>query len=418
MTRLLPALWWLLVAAMPRGAQGHSFENIYATDARFKAMAGAATAIADGPAAAYFNPAGLSLSPGVRMSLGLDLVSHHVFSRPTPASLESSAPYAVASFGLSAELWPGRVFAGTLFSLAMGSQLGMDRITPNPKPTFALYEDQLEVMTLMAALAARLLDGLSVGLGVSIRGGSHINLMLDISALSQDEVAGGFTYDMRMTAGVAAGLSWDATDKLRLGLVYRSALYHKLSVDNDTIVNMMGVETNFLMLFETVVWYTPQQLSLGAAYQLWDDRLTLSADVSWHDWSGYSGPFIQVRILDSPGGALLKEPAPYEADFSDIFVPRIGAAYQIGSRFVTRAGYAFHPTPAPTPRGETNVLDSHKHVLALGGGVEILNAEKWPMMLRVDLSLALHLFQTRDRGPDLEWGGKLINGGATVTVGL
>jgi long-chain fatty acid transport protein len=417
MTSLRLGLCLALVLLAPRTAGAHAFEEVFGTDARFKAMAGAATALADGPAAAYFNPARLTQRPGMQVSLGFDLATSHLYSDPIPVQEVTNQTLSMICFGLTGEVWPERAFVGVLLALPLGPLMVMDSSSLDSAPTFPLYGDRLQVLSLLVALGVRVLDSLSLGLGASVLAGSQLNMALGVPALSDREAEMNFTYKMSPVAALVAGVSWKPWRTLQLGLTYRMALFHKLQGTLDTALDLVGVQADILVGFEGVMWYTPQQLAFGASYRFWD-RLDLSADLTWYEWSRYPGPYVQLSVLNSATAALLKVPAPYEGEYSDIVVPRIGVAYQIGSRVVARAGYAFRPTPAPLPQGTANAVDSSKHVLATGGGVEILRGPRWPLNLRVDLSFALHLLNEANRGAALKWGGKLFNVGATVTAGL
>lgn len=417
MTSLRLGLCLALVLLAPRTAGAHAFEEVFGTDARFKAMANAATALADGPAAAYFNPARLTESPGVQVSLGFDLVTSHLYADPIPLEEVTNQTLSVICFGLTGEIWPERAFVGVLLSLPVGPLMVMDSSSLNDTPTFPLYDDRLQVLSVLAALGARVVDSLSLGLGISVLAGSHLNLALGVPTLSDQEAEMDFTYKMSPVAALVAGVSWKPWRTLHLGLTYRTALFHKLEGILDTELDLVGVQADILVGYEGMMWYTPQQLAFGVSYRFWD-RLDLSADLTWYEWSDYPGPYVQLTILNSATAALLKVPEPYEAEYSDIVVPRIGVAYQIGSRVVARAGYAFHPTPVPLPQGKANAVGSSKHVLATGGGVEILQRPRWPLSLRVDLSVALHLLSDANRGAALQWGGTLFNFGGTITAGL
>lgn len=417
MTSLRLGLCLALVLLAPRTAGAHAFEEVFGTDARFKAMAGAATALADGPAAAYFNPARLTERPGTQFSLGFDLVTSHLYSDPVPVQEVTNQTLSMICIGLTGEIWPERAFVGVLLSLPVGPLMVMDRSSLDSAPTFPLYGDRLQVLSVLVALGVRVLDSLSLGLGTSLLAGSQLDLALGVPALSDRTAEMDFTYKLSPVAALVAGVSWKPWRTLHLGLTYRAALFHKLQGTLDTALDLVGVQADILVGFEGVMWYTPHQLAFGVSYRFWD-RLDLSADLTWYQWSGYPGPYVHLTILNSATAALLKVPERYEAEYSDIVVPRIGVAYQIGSRFVARAGYAFWPTPAPLPQGTANAVDASKHLLATGGGVEILRRPRWPLSLRVDLSVALHLLGDANRGAALQWGGKLFNVGGTITTGL
>ncbi|MFT7580118.1 MAG: long-subunit fatty acid transport protein, partial [Myxococcota bacterium] len=99
----------------------------------------------------------------------------------------------------------------------------------------------------------------------------------------------------------------------------------------------------------------------------------LAAELTWHQWSRYRPPTARIAIaLEIPilPLAIPPNPIPQDADFSDIFIPRVGAEYRVfNGKHVglwLRAGYSYEPTPAPKQPGGTNYVDTDKHTFAAG----------------------------------------------------
>jgi hypothetical protein len=108
-------------------------------------------------------------------------------------------------------------------------------------------------------------------------------------------------------------------------------------------------------------------------------------------------------------------------------VPRAAVEYRrpaLGGEVTTRAGYAFHLSPAPEQRGRELLLDNHRHQLGLGLGVA------WPgraLPLHVDGWVQVHhlVHRRHDRDPavpgdqrSFATAGDLVVGGVTVGVDL
>ncbi|HZS36341.1 MAG TPA: hypothetical protein VFF06_05920, partial [Polyangia bacterium] len=117
------------------------------------------------------------------------------------------------------------------------------------------------------------------------------------------------------------------------------------------------------------------------------------------------------------------------AHFNDVWVPRVGAEWrrQLGERVnvTARAGYAFERSPVPEQRGLTSFADNDRHVVSLGGGVELRRLTRiLPKPIRFDVALQLHGLQPRTTtkalqlypGSGFSSGGYILHLAATAEV--
>jgi len=304
-----------------------------------------------------------------------------------------------------------------------------------PTPHFVMYGKWLDSLSIMFGGAARITDQISVGLGLSVLANSELLVDNDIPVVTEAEVHDEWGWHMQLATAIYAGLLYQPVEELSLGLSYRSAVYHKLVSDTRTRIEFVGVLFQFDMLLESVAWYSPQQVALGAAYRLGRDR-TLAADVTWYDWSAYPGPFIQASAQpDSSVAQTVEFPEREKPDFRDVFVPRLGLEYIHQERFAARLGYSLRLSPAPSPSGRDNILDADTHGLSLGFGsrwdlgkenpaAEKKSGASQPF-IGVDVYFSLFLMpeQTVHKDPaqetlsDYSYGGKAFDAGLAITLG-
>jgi long-chain fatty acid transport protein len=86
------------------------------------------------------------------------------------------------------------------------------------------------------------------------------------------------------------------------------------------------------------------------------ERLLISVDVSYYNWSSFNIPSWRGPIKE----------------WNDTVVPRGGVQVRVWDTLVARCGYYFDPTPVPDQSDvESNYLDTDKHVFSLGLGYAI-----------------------------------------------
>ncbi|MBS1150460.1 MAG: long-chain fatty acid transport protein [Myxococcaceae bacterium] len=168
--------------------------------------------------------------------------------------------------------------------------------------------------------------------------------------------------------------------------------------------------------------FAPHTVSVGASWRLLDDRLFLTADVSWEHWAAVPPLIADIRItLD---GTLLdlgfhKDVISREIvmGFSDVVVPKVGIEFGVTPRLKLRAGYGLRPTPAPVQTGRTNFVDSTAHLLSAGGGYTLDD----PLQMASGLTLEGAVQLAVTSGGHVEKAGPNLNpnyqfGGSVLTL--
>jgi long-chain fatty acid transport protein len=382
--RRLGAAAAVLLAAAPAAANP---VDVFGFGARGAAMASAQVAAADDASATYYNPALLVRSEDVRIDVGFQAGLPRLFVDGEDLGVDPSHG---TTIGL---LVPG-VVAGRAVAVGAGVFLPDQHITrtralPSPRPRFALYDNRPQRLFLSADVAVELRPGLSVGAGLAYMSGTQGEVLLQgLVGFPQPEASNlalSIDVDLRTVRYPHAGLAWQALPWLNLGLSYRGGFTLQIDqtvrIDGDVGLPDLPpvVDDGFLSLRSVSQdLFQPAQLTAGLAAQL-TPATAVAFDLAWHRWSVFDNPAAELTIdldigqfnefVDLPPDRPI--PAPH---YHDTVVPRLGVERVLGrgDRVVrARGGYAYEPSPAPEQFGETNFIDSDRHLLSAGAGLEL-----------------------------------------------
>ena len=202
------------------------------------------------------------------------------------------------------------------------------------------------------ALAYRLSDQVSVGLAVNL---SYAQMEYDVaSALGMPprDTASSFGY------GGTVGLSWKTAEKISLAAVYETRSWFQDFEWNipahDQVVGFDGGGNPIVMSFpggkEKLSFDQPDVATVGAAFQP-IDALLVAADVEWIRWSQTNGKNQPAFTSDtSLTGAM-----PWNMDWSDQLVFKIGAQYDVTKQIKVRAGYNYGRHPLTSTQAFENI---------------------------------------------------------------
>ncbi len=407
------------------GAQASPAE-LYGFGPRPQSMAGAGAAVASGFEATYANPALLGRSRHRELSLGYQAARF---------ALRAEGPNAPGA--LSEDAAQG-TFIGVVLPLPFGDvledrlTLGLGTYTPSDliararllypeRPSFPLLTDRSQTLNFNLGLGVDVGHGLVVGAGFM----ALAELVGTVVVRTDSSGRVGTAVDDQLVATFApvlgAGYQADAT---RVGLAFRGALQGDFDVVVE--VNDLGSLVVPDLTIAGVAQYDPMALQAEVGHRLGDVELV--GGVTWKRWSAFDG-FRRPTVVcpaSQPDCAALK---PEPVEFSDVFVPRVGAIWSMtptpDARAEVRAGAAFEPSPVEEQRGVTNLLDNDRVVLAAGYGLEL--AEPLPP-IRLDVFAQLHWLVPRSHdkagsvpadnpgAPRIEGKGTVLNTGLILGV--
>ncbi|MBD0271210.1 MAG: outer membrane protein transport protein [Acetobacteraceae bacterium] len=191
--------------------------------------------------------------------------------------------------------------------------------------------------------------------------------------------------------GWTLGAVWEPADGTRVGVSFRSALFHKLEGDGSFqgAPGPLAASPNFRNTDVQAKLTTPEILSFGVAQRV-GERWTLLGDLSWTNWSR----FRELRVDFESGRA----PTVSEQNWRDTWSLSLGAEYQATDALRLRGGVAYDQSPARDAYRTPRIPDSDRYWLSVGASYRVLR--------NVELTAAYtHIFaddakvRLRDRGP-------------------
>ncbi len=289
-------------------------------------------------------------------------------------------------------------------------------------PWYVRWKSRSQRIGIYLSGSVQIVDGLYVGLGVSVLARARIELDFSVDAeLDGGDITGGdgdsvsadlsinprnIRADVRPTVSPIAGVTWDLgmlspkLEGVRIGVVYRHPVILKvdpavLNLEFNGIVNEVGSLGEVLIPIRTQIVYsavdfaTPRQIAVGLG---WDQpRFAFMADITWNQWSKILPNVgrineeltdLQIGLVDLDAQVLNARQLDSEL-FRDTVEVRLGGEWRpkgktlegkVGGRFrelgtVVRAGYAYEPSFVPDQTALTTFLDNPTHVVSLGTGL-------------------------------------------------
>ncbi|WP_069383188.1 OmpP1/FadL family transporter [Halomonas caseinilytica] len=166
--------------------------------------------------------------------------------------------------------------------------------------------------------------------------------------------------------GYTLGALFQATDRTRLGISYRSEVDLTLdgdvdySADNATGRQVLAGAQAMGQLQDgggSADLTTPANLNLGVYHQL-TDRLALMANAEWTEWSSFDELTVE---FDSGGQNTTTE------NWDDTWAFSVGANYQLNREWMLRAGLGVDESPVPDSEHRTpRVPDADRQWATLG----------------------------------------------------
>jgi len=235
------------------------------------------------------------------------------------------------------------------------------------EPQYAMYMSDSQRVTLSVGGSATLVPSLNLGLGAVYymqQGATLISRMpLDGGAGNPHTSTINFKDTAKPSLAAIVGMAWDIDENDTVALNYVGVRDQKLTTYADNQIGFINSGNVPLDLTTTAsIFYDPEVWSLGYVRQLGATDLNFA--VECERWSKFSGANAHISFI-----TLTPQLTQYPEDTSyhDIWVPRIGISTP-GFGGTVRAGYAYRPSPTPALNGQTNFVDSDRHILAMGYG--------------------------------------------------
>ncbi len=383
MRRLAPffvIILWSDVLANPLDSFGFGSRAI--------ALGGAVTADTSSTEATYYNPAGLAYTPGLKLDLG------YLYVQPD-LELNGHSQDVDSSRGIQAGLSLPSQVVGHRFGLGLSVHLPDQHISriralPERQPRWVLWDNRPQRIVINSSLAVELVDGLSVGFGLTYLANTSGTLKMsgevDFFEADATNLLAQVDVNLDSLRYITVGVQYRPSAAWQFGITYREDFRLKLDIavdvrgavviEDDPIVEAGRLQVRSI----SQTLYSPQQVVFGACYSHKNWRVSL--DIGWIDWSEFPAPtaIVDLALALEPLDVAIPTPArPSQPRFVDIWVPRVGLERSLYAgthlRLNARVGYFFEPSPAPEQVGKTNYIDGDKHGVSLGIGSDIMETD-------------------------------------------
>jgi long-chain fatty acid transport protein len=304
-------------------------------------MGHAGAGLALDQASIFFNPGALSHLRQNGFMVGLSpLVAKIAYQEPAPGNATArtdnplGTPFQIyGSFGVADS--PLR------FGIGIYTPFGSSVNWGNSwQGRFGLNELTLQAIFIQPTISYRITDKIGFGAGF-VYGIGKVNLQRSIP-LEGKEGEGHAELDGKASGiGFNAGLYVQATDKLSLGLSYRSKVEMEVK-DGDanfTTPSAAPIASRFPDTKFDALLPLPANITFGIGFKA-TEKLTLAADIQRVQWSAYKS--LRFDYAAQVNGADFTEsPRNYE----DSYAYRLGGQYQATNKLTLRAGVYFDRTP-------------------------------------------------------------------------
>ena len=379
--RVLTTGTLILVAALcaPQVALGEG-GSVFGEMSRTAAFAGAVTGRPGDNSSMTFNPGALADVDEPTFTLSgqfgrLDMW----FERPDEERESMDRTIAGFGFAISAPLpgppWLRAFRVGTSVYVPAGHALEISAPERDDIPYAPIYGSRAQHVSAVTCIAVDLFSYVSLGASLAVTpelvAPTRVTYVPGRGDTPDENVVVDIERELKVKMTWIAGLRVQPWPFLSLGAVYRQAQIVRATGANDVRAGTVEV-TDALDFYD---FWSPDEVALGVAGL--GDNWSISADVIWSAWS-------EFRTIHNRAA---------EPSFEDTWTGRLGGEWLPNDWLAVRLGYAYEPSPVPSQQAATNFVDSDRHVLALGGGLDFRDLVGFSMNL--DLHFRTHILGTQ-----------------------
>jgi hypothetical protein len=335
------------------------------------------TAVGDDLSASFYNPGALLGHTKSEFGIGFaDTISNLYVDRLSASSTISTSEVEKTPrfelgiiFPLGGALLKDRVVIGIGGGHPVGGLIRVQTVD-EAHPQFYMYQSKAQRFALNGAIGVKIIEGLTVGVGVQITAEQigKVNLALDLA--SRQFKARDITVDLNTIPTPTAGILISPSDNVKIGFSWRkeSQLYY----EQPTGINL-GDLGELDLGVHGIAQYWPHVFSGAVALRL-TDKLMVTAQADYLLWS--RAPNDQVQVSVNPTGAVLTAlglnsvltvgSADAGMGFANILVPHLAVEYAGWDWLTLRAGGYVRPAVTPDQSGVTNYLDNFTECVGAG----------------------------------------------------
>ncbi len=378
-------------------AAGAGAYRVEMTDARALGMGGAFVSVADSPAAVFYNQAGMTQVKGAAASMSMALIQPKVNVK-TDAGAKTKMQrdsFLIPSLAVVSAINDKVSFGvGATSSWGLGTEWAQDSFAK-----YAVTKTSIQNYDYLLSLAYKATEQFSFGVG----------LVVDDSKVTKEkklnQVLGGSPDGNYKLSGENAAVGFQISgmyslnEKHQFGAQYSSSIRRKYKgktyLDGLNVAywnTALGGPAFTSSSYSTDIeenYTLPQSIDLGYTYKP-TDKLTLSADVLWMDWSCVKKEELVYPTETNPYTlAFLNDGNPANRDWHSAISFAAGTEYKATERLRLRGGYYFHQSPVPQATWDPSLPDASSHSVSTGFGYDITKA------LTFDLAYSAMFYNTR-----------------------
>jgi long-chain fatty acid transport protein len=331
-----------------------------------QAMGCAGTALQTDGASLFFNPGAsafakensvnVATTPIFANVMYIDSATNDVYRTENPVGTPFSA------YGLFQLKKDGKLKLGIAAYTPFGSTVQWEK---NWIGRFAITRLELKAIFIQPTISYRISDKIGVGAGFVYSTG-NVNLQKDIPVQFEDgtfakaELAGkaqGFGYNL--------GVQINATEKLGIGLNFRSKVQMNLNDGKATFTVPEGLDPNFPDGKFVGSLPLPQVTTLGLSYKL-NDKWAFVLDINHVVWKAYDTLAFDYEVNTT---SLLDTKSA--RDYKNIVAFRAGASYKVMKNLEVRFGGGYGLTPVQDGYVTPETPDGNRAYGTFGLGYEL-----------------------------------------------
>ena len=344
-------------------------------------MSNAGLAVGSGGVAGiFFNPATVTMFPGVQTQTSLSGILPSSNIRPL-------APTPTLGFGPSGELGNGKLVPASGFSAQLGDHLyfGLASGSPWGLVTSPRYNSANQVysrtsrvfsVNFTPTIGWRFNDYFSVGAGMQVEYfRTTLKRATGVLPNAPSAILNGSGTDLGATVG-ATFTPWAGTV---LGVGWRSQIDHTLEGIFNVAALTLPINTTIKL---------PSVLTLSASQEI-TNRFRVLGSFEYTDWSRFNSFPVISEVTNGPLN-IGAGPTVLNFRYKDGYYFSVGGEFKVTPEWTARAGVGYDISPIDTSNRTTNLPDANRVYASIGASYD------WNERLSFDAAYS-HLFVDRAR---------------------
>lgn len=329
-------------------------------------MGGAGNALPVDAASVFFNPGSVSFLKENSVNIGFTpTFANTLFEDANTSSIgRTNSPMGTpfSAYAVYRKNEDSKFFYGLGIYTPFGSTIQYEDAWTG---RFTLTKLQLKSIFFQPTISYKLNDKIGIGAGFVYSTG-NVNLQKDIPVQDADGTYGHAELNGKASGfGYNVGLFVQATEKLNIGLSYRSQVNMEVAEGTATFTVPSSLSTNFPSGTFSSALPLPQVATLGLAYKL-NEKLAIALDVNYVGWKAYD-----TLAFDYAQNTTSLIDTKSARNYKNTFAFRLGASYSLTEKFDARLGIAYGLTPVQNGYVTPETPDANRINYTAGLGYKI-----------------------------------------------